>query len=114
MAEIQILKTSAAQTASGTGTLVVPAPRGDNTAVYLNISAVSGTSPSLTVFVDGTADGTNFAQVAAFTAQTAAGTVAVAFAFPAQAYRLRWTISGTTPSFTFSATMVGQVNQSAQ
>jgi hypothetical protein len=44
---------------------------------------------------DGTAD--------AFTALTAAGVKVKQFALKAPHYRLVWTITGTTPSFTFSA-----------
>lgn len=84
-------------------------------AVDVNVSAVSGTTPSCTFSVQRKgADGVYY-QVAAATALTAAGTrsfsvgagLSTAEAF-GSTVRLVWTISGVSPSFTFSYSVVGK------
>lgn len=109
MAELQVLKASGAATASGSGTGTV-LPIGDNVGYFVHVSAVSGTSPNLTVKFDLSADGVNWASGAAGTtaAITAAGTYYVASPNPGVQVRASWTITGTTPSFTFDVVAVGQ------
>lgn len=70
----------------------------------LNVTAASGTTPSLTVVLEDSLDGgTTWTQVATFTAKTAAGSEAVGVNVPfGPLLRAKWTISGTTPSFTFA------------
>ncbi len=87
----------------------------DNVAIDVNVTAVSGTTPSLALFVDRLGSDGIYYQIHAFTAITAAGKASVNIgpgapvnAIPGNAIRLRWTISGTTPSFTFSASVIGQ------
>jgi hypothetical protein len=75
--------------------------------LLLNVTAASGTTPTLDVEVQWSNDGTVWASadpVDSFTQIT--GVKAVVKTFPPRAafYRLRWTIAGTTPSFTFTAT----------
>lgn len=76
----------------------------------LNITAASGTSPSMTLSVEWSFDGGTTWLVGdpadAFTAKTAVGTAAKSFTVKGNAYRVTWTITGTTPSFTFSVTEV--------
>lgn len=80
----------------------------DRATFLLDVSAASGTTPSMTVVVSGynpLAD--KWHPVATFPAQTAAtGAGAVITPITAnidyQTYRVTWTITGTTPSFTFS------------
>lgn len=79
---------------------------GDEIIVMLDVTAVSGTSPSMAVTVQWTNDGTNWFNadpVDTFTAITAAGKVTKNFAIKGTAFRLNYTITGTTPSFTFAA-----------
>jgi len=69
------------------------------------VTAVSGTSPSITVSVDTSYDGgvaDAWRSVGTFTAQTAANTSAHK-SFPGldRFVRASWTVSGTTPSITF-------------
>ena len=75
--------------------------------VLLDVTAVSGTTPSMTVSIEWSTDGgTTFcaAETAdAFTALTATAKVCKQFRVKSNVYRIVWTISGTTPSFTFSA-----------
>lgn len=75
--------------------------------VQVDASAVSGTSPSLTVLVEDTVDGTNYNTVQAFTAITAVGRQVQRITVPfTDTLRVSWTITGTTPSFTFSVKCV--------
>lgn len=99
--------------------------------LFLNITALTGTTPSLTVYVDGawdgneTQDGTKWHQLASFTAQTtitpnpstaASGAATTQLPlgpntggpmFP-ERIRVRWTLTGTTPNATFTVEAVGQ------
>jgi len=95
---------SAARTASGnSGAIPVVA---QTLGIGLHVTAVSGTTPSMTVTVEWSHDGTNFAggeSPVSFEAITAVKHTTLATAVRAPYYRLAWTITGTTPSFTFSA-----------
>lgn len=101
---VQTLVASAARTASadsgalaGFGLVVTPLR------LALVTTAVSGTTPSMAVVVEDTLDGTNWNQLGTFTAVTAAGSQVLNVALPfADQLRVRWTITGTTPSFTFA------------
>lgn len=69
------------------------------------VTAVSGTTPSLQVFLDVQDVAGNWVQQAALTAQTAAGVQSSAFvatvAGPSgRLARFRWTLTGTTPTAT--------------
>lgn len=78
----------------------------DFIAILLNVTAVSGTSPSMTVTVQWSHDGQtwfNADPADSFTAITAAGAVTKQFTVKGLYARLNCTISGTTPSFTFAA-----------
>ena len=75
--------------------------------ILVAVSAVSGTTPSCTFTVEWSNDGVNFAQgdtADTFTAITAIGNKVKDFAIKGVYCRLVWTITGTTPSFTFGAT----------
>lgn len=96
---------SAARTATGQST-AFPCGTGDDVAIFVDITAVSGTSPSMTVNVEWSNDNSTWfvADPAdAFTAQTAVGKKVKSFTVKGQYARLNFTISGTSPSFTFSA-----------
>jgi len=105
---------SAAQTASGMSpTLAVGAYR--ELLVAVNVSAVAGTSPTLTLAVDSLgADGVWYTLWTS-AAMTAVGQTLASLGVEAStntafgaSVRLRWTIGGTTPSFTFSASITGR------
>jgi hypothetical protein len=76
---------------------------------YLNVTAVSGTTPSLTIKVQDSADGTTWYDVpsAAFTAVTATGQQRLVVNSIGNFVRAVSTVSGTTPSFTASLTVAG-------
>lgn len=76
-------------------------------AILLNVTAASGTTPSLAVEVQWSHDGTVWSSASpqdTFTAITATGSVVKNFQVKGRFARLSYTITGTTPSFTFTAT----------
>jgi hypothetical protein len=85
----------------------------------LQVTAASGTTPTLDVVIEDTLDGANWNTVATFTQKTAVAREVVNV-LPAKAesgtfsplfadrLRVRWTIGGTTPSFTFSVIVASQ------
>lgn len=118
-----VAQPSGAQTVSGnTGAINVGSFA--ELLLVFNITAVSGTTPSMTLGVDFSPDGgTTWVTGPSLAAQTAAAIVAMAlgrgvsgsagsvtsFAMPfGDTIRIRWTITGTTPSFTFAALAVGK------
>lgn len=99
-------------TVSGNGTsaplITVQAGRFDPAvlSVQLNVTAVTGTTPSLTVEVQWSSDGVSWASAETpdvFTAITAAKSVVKQFPAKGQYARLKYTVSGTTPSFRVDA-----------
>ena len=97
---------SSAKTVSGNSGSI-KAPNGPQVAILAAVSAVSGTTPSMTLSVEWSNDGSNFVPADAadtFTAITATPGAAKSFAAKGEFFRLVWTITGTTPSFTFAAT----------
>lgn len=104
---------SAARTETGQSTQF-DVGEGDTIALLVDVTAVSGTSPSLTVNVEWTDDGSTWFvsdPADAFTAITAADKKAKVFTVKGTAARLNYTISGTTPSLTFSVRAVRQTNR---
>ena len=101
----ETLHATAAETTSGNSEPF--AVRGSKVAIAVDVTAASGTTPTLDFEVEWSPDGTNWVS-----ADTTADTMAqittaagAAKAFDAKApfARLKWTIGGTTPSFTFEA-----------
>lgn len=95
---------SAARTAAGNGTGWWEWG-GRGWAIFsVNVTAVSGTTPQLTVIVESSADGGTTwraqGQTAVITAVSVTDTV-INGQF-SELVRVRWTVAGTTPSFTFS------------
>lgn len=96
---------SAARTTSGnSGALALSG--GSVIDLEVNVSAVSGTSPSMALEVQWSDDGTNFGSVDGtkdtFAAITATGTVVKQLQVKGLYMQINWAITGTTPSFTFS------------
>lgn len=79
-----------------------------NLSVSVLASAVGGTSPSLTVEVQWSNDNINFSSVQgttdAFTAITANGNAVKQFPVKGKYALLKYTVSGTTPTFTLNCT----------
>lgn len=96
---------SAARTATGQSS-TISAPSARAVSLLADITVVSGTTPSLTLSVEWSSDGgtTYFSAdpADAFAAITAAAKKVKRFDAKAPHYRIVWTITGTTPSFTFA------------
>lgn len=99
--------TSAARTTTGNSG-AIGCEKGLQLNLLVEVTAASGTTPTLDFTVEWSMDGTNFAAAQAadsFTQITAATVRTVKqFAVKGTSFRLVWTIAGTTPSFTFAAT----------
>lgn len=100
---VDTLVPSAARTASGdTGTLNgwgVP----NSARVQLEVTAAAGTSPTLDVVVEDTLDGANWNVVGTFAQKVGTGREVINLSTPfADRLRVRWTVAGTSPSFTFA------------
>lgn len=74
--------------------------------LLVNVSAVSGTSPSMALSILWSNNGTDFhdadGTADTFAAITAASKKVKQFTVKGAYYRIDWAITGTTPSFTFS------------
>jgi len=100
---------SAARTTSGSVELPFGFGEFDRQAILINITAVSGTTPTLDFFLEDGVDGTIWYPLATTPQQTAVNALAIRNANAvASRMRLRWVIGGTTPSFTFSVQFFGQ------
>lgn len=98
-----VVVASAARTTSGNSTAQT-AP-GNAIGLFLDVTAASGTTPSLAVSVEWSNDGTNWAPADPtdnFAALTAAARRAKNVMVKAPYFRVVWAVTGTTPSFTFS------------
>lgn len=95
---------SAARTASGNGDAV--ATNANSINLLVNVSAASGTTPTLDLKLQYSHDGgTTWGDAETsdtFTQITTTKVVAKRFDVKGPHYRVVWTIGGTTPSFTFS------------
>lgn len=89
-------------TASGTSSSVETYGVG-KICFIVNVTAASGTAPTLDVNLQQSNDGTNWVQVSSVPRFTATGThTSFDFFVAARYYRYSYTIGGTNPSFTFS------------
>lgn len=100
---------SAARTTSGDGAAVGGFGDAETLRAQLDVTAVSGVTPSLTVKLQDSLDGVNWNDLGPFAAKTAVGREVIDIATPhGSLLRATWTITGTTPSFTFAVIVVGQ------
>jgi hypothetical protein len=102
--DVVVVAASAARTTTGQSAAVQA--QGRQVAVEVDVTAVSGSTPSMTLTVEWSDDnGTTWFLADppdTFTALTAAGKRVKEFDVKAPYFRTVWTISGTTPSFTFA------------
>lgn len=111
------LKASAAETATTVGAAVPTGPDGGSVLITVAITAASGTTPTMTVLIEGSVDGSTWVTLGNFGANGYVhGTPATAptnftttasksGVFPSMPFvRSSSTIGGTTPSFTYSVT----------
>lgn len=96
-----------ARTSTGTGTAVqgVAVTTGKGLYSSLHVLSASGTTPSLTVIIESSVDNTFASPTTVLTHTAATGITSEALRSLTVGtntwYRAKWTISGTTPSFTF-------------
>lgn len=95
---------SAARTVSGDSGALGGYGIASTLRAQLNVSAASGTTPTLNVLIEDSVDGgVTWNTVGTFAQKTAAGREVINVTTPFTALlRVRWTIAGTTPSFTFA------------
>ena len=77
----------------------------------LNVTAASGTTPTLDVVIEDTLDGgATWNTVGTFVQATAVTRSVINVTTPfADTLRIRWTVAGTTPSFTFAVNWIAQI-----
>jgi hypothetical protein len=98
----QTVVASAARTTNGNSSTVTGWAR-NGVAAKVDVTAVSGTTPSLTVTVQDSPDGTTWTTRDTFGAKTAVSNETRTLPSGLDVFqRVAWTITGTTPSFTFS------------
>lgn len=98
---------SAAYTASFNSGAVLSA-NVDEIIAYLNISAASGTSPTLDITIQDTPDGTNWYDVTSFAQATGTGKQRIVLSNIGSQVRAKVTMAGTSPNFTFSVELSGK------
>lgn len=75
----------------------------------LNVTAASGTTPTLDVVIEDTLDGTTWNVIGTFAQKVTTGREVINVTIPfGDVIRVRHTIAGTTPSFTFAVDIVSQ------
>jgi hypothetical protein len=105
---------SLVRTASGNSEVFSGYGSSSTLRAQLDVTGASGTSPSLSVFIEDTVDGVNWNAVGTFAARTGAGREVINVTSPyADRIRARWAITGTSPSFTFSVRVVSQLPSAA-
>lgn len=96
--------TDAFMTTSGSAALGAIPSEFDELSVYIDVTAVAGTAPSMTVTYQSSPDGVTWFDHTAGAAITAVGKQLLKVPNVIGGYgRLSWVITGTSPSFTFSA-----------
>lgn len=96
------LAPAAARTASGSGTAADIGERRSALKLVLDVTAASGAAPQLTVGIETSVTGAGgWKSAGAFPMATGDGPVDLVVAGCRRFVRATWTISGTTPSFTF-------------
>lgn len=102
----EVVVASAARTTSGQSAHVLC--DGQNVDVQVDVSAAAGVSATLAIELEWSSDnGTSWATADpadSFATITAAGSKVETFEKKGDLFRVKWTIGGTTPSFTFKVT----------
>ena len=95
---------SAARTTSGTVDIGAIPSDSTELIIYIDATAVSGTTPSMTMTYQSSPDGVTFWDNTVGTAMTASSRTMIKVPTTTGKFgRLSYAITGTTPSFTFSA-----------
>jgi len=97
----KVIETLARTTNGNSGDLRVYG--GESLRAQLNVTAASGTAPTLNVLIEDTLDGVNYNTIGTFAQKTAAGREVINVTVPfSETLRVSWTVAGTNPSFTFA------------
>lgn len=101
---------SAAVTANGNSGALTGYGAPSSLRAQLNVTAASGTTPTLDVLIEDSVDGgTNWNTVGTFAQKTAAAREVINVTVPfGDQLRVRWTVGGTTPNFTFAVHWTAQ------
>lgn len=100
---------SAARTTSGDTGPLTGYSTAESLRAQLNVTAAAGVAPTLDVVLEDTVDGTNWNAIATFAQKTATGREVLNVTTPfTDQIRVRHTIGGTAPSFTFSVAIYAQ------
>lgn len=94
---------SAARTATGNSAVLPGYGPAQTLRAQLNVTAASGDTPTLDVLIEDTLDGTTFNTVGTFAQKVTTGREVINITTPfSDRLRVRWTLGGTDPSFTFA------------
>lgn len=105
-AKTETVVASAARTASGNSSAVAGYGPIESIRAQLNVTASSGSSPTLDVTIEDSLDGTNWNTVGTFTQKTTTGRQVINVAEPfSDNVRVKWVIGGSSPSFTFDVVL---------
>ena len=97
------LLASAARTTTAAGTAIPGFAAARQLVLQLQVTAASGTTPTLDLVVQDTTDGTNYNTIATFTQKTGVSREVIRLSTPfTDTLRVSYEIGGTTPSFTFN------------
>lgn len=96
-----------ARTAAGTSSWL-NVSRYEQVHFYVEVTVVSGTSPILNLWIEDSPDASTAFPITAQYAMTAATNLRIPIAVSATYLRIRWTVAGTSPSFTFQVTYIGK------
>lgn len=104
----EVALASAARTASTTSGPVAAAGQATSAVLAVHCTAASGTTPTLDVSLEESADGSSWSAItgSSITQLTAAGNRLATALVTKNFVRATVTIAGTTPSFTFGATLL--------
>lgn len=107
---VDVVVASAARTTSNNSGALTGYGATDQLRCLLLVTAVSGVAPTLDLVLEDSLDGgTTWTPIATFTQKTAAGSQALDVTTPyGPLLRARWTIAGTTPSFTFTVRLLAK------
>jgi hypothetical protein len=100
---------AATRTASGDTGVLAGYGGASSLRVQLLVTGAAGTAPTLDVVIEDTLDGVEWNTVGSFAQKTGVGREVINVTSPfANRLRVRWTVGGTTPSFTFAVVVVSQ------
>lgn len=107
--ESTLVASITATASSDSGELTEQFVDADSMRVQLEVTAASGTTPTLDVTIEDSLDGTNWNTIGTFAQKTGTGTEVINITTPfARRLRVKHVVGGTTPSFTFNVKAVSR------